>query len=1079
MTVILNFWTTTISQDQAEDILSSVLTAITTVVEDPMQEVKDVSLFSARNQKQIGSWNPPLEQFEDACLHHVIEQQASDFPEAQAVCSNDGNLTYSELNSMANALASHLISIGVHPESIVPFCFEKSMFAVVATLAVLKAGGACAALDPHYPSQRLRKVIDDCKAKVILSSSSEAEKLKLLGLHVVTVDAALFDTIQPSENTLVSTVQPSNAAFVVFTSGSTGIPKGAIIEHRSLYAMSRMHPRLQMHNSSRVLQFASYTFDVSIEEIFITLMYGACICIISDQDRFEDLAGAMTRMKVNWTELTPTVVKLLDPTTVPYLRTLVLGGELVTDDVIKTWADKVNLYNTYGPCECSITVTLTDRLESQSNGNNIGRAFASRTWVVDSNNSNQLAPIGAIGELLIEGPAVGRGYLNDPVKTTTAFLTDIPWTEHFYPTIGRFYKTGDLVRYAVDGTLLYMGRKDNQTKIRGQRIDLGDIEHHIHLQPQIQNAVACVPQNGLLKQKLVALVLMKDAANAHGLEASLAPPTYQDESVNHHLASVQSELEQSLPRHMVPTVWITVRSIPLSAAGKINRRLVNQFLEKLSVEDLKKIMSVTSQRAKLLPSTDMESFLHNMWAHLLGIPAQAIGVDQSFFNLGGDSVLAMQVISRCRAEGITLAIYDLFRHKSIKEITPHCTIKKSETRVAGSSARPSIHIPEIHGINASNIENSYPCSPMQESILNAQQDAPGAWYAKWVMEVIPKKDSIIYIDKLLAGWRQVVQRHSILRTVFYTPNNNGPRQQIVLKQFNAATIHITSNIEDPAKVFEGYQDSVPALEGPHHQLKIVSTSKGKVYCLLEMSHTLYDAVSISIIWRDLQLAYSGNLLSNPVSPYSSFIEYIGGKDKIQALQYWRDSLQGAELHLFPTLAHNTIDQSREFKGCRVLLDQSTSIHTFCKSNGITLANFFQVVWSLVLRAYTSSNNISFGFMLSGRDAQILNVDTTPGPFINLLPYHTVLSDQKVLKQVLLAAQETTIDILSNQQCSLEEILNSVGKRRLYNTFLNMQRVAGQSSYEESSIQFEEKIGYMTDEVSCSNSSYQLLLIIAV
>lgn len=353
--------------------LSAIDVDDTTPVEQSPTRDPALDYVSTQDLQILNGFNPEVKPLEQ-CMHWMIEEQARRQPNAPMIDSWDAQLTYKEANNLSDRLAGHLVQLGVGPEVIVPFAFEKSAWATIAIHGILKAGGCCVALDVAHPRARHEKIIADTGAKVIVASTQHAQSILDLGLEIVQVDRKMLERLRARPQSTRVKVSPSNPAWVVYSSGSTGLPKGSILEHRSLCSTSRTNSEiLGVGPSTRAIHFASYSFDVAIEENTIIPMYGGCVCIPSDEERLDDLAGALTRLQVNWADLTPTVGRMLNPQNTPTLRTLVLGGESLTKDIIDTWAGKINLFNTYGPSECSIQCTSSLSLKQAATGANIGR----------------------------------------------------------------------------------------------------------------------------------------------------------------------------------------------------------------------------------------------------------------------------------------------------------------------------------------------------------------------------------------------------------------------------------------------------------------------------------------------------------------------------------------------------------------------------------------------------------------------------------------------------------------------------------------------------------------------------------
>ncbi|KAK2616710.1 hypothetical protein QQS21_000322 [Conoideocrella luteorostrata] len=1093
MLFLMNYWTSLLSAEQANGLADLVLAVVNRLLDDPTQTVGQLDLCTSGDLDVMSGWNQsPLVEI-DRCLHDVIAEQASLKPDATAIISDEGSLTFRQLNEMANRLAHYLKELGVGPEIIVPTCFEKSIWAIVAMLGVLKAGAACAALEPAHPLERLQTIVKDTHAPFILSSRVQTTLVAQIGLRAVPVTESSLNSLPTVPTAPSADVKPDNKAFIVYTSGSTGTPKGAILEHRNLYASSRGFGTFGMNSESRVAHFSSYAFDVSIGETMLALTHGACVCIISEEDRLGDLTAALNRLQATFTQLTPTVLRTLEPSELPCMKTVVTAGELLTDDIINKWADRVQLFNSYGPCECAINSTGSKLLKVGARGALIGKPLQSRLYIVNPENDQLLVPSGAVGELVVNGPIVGRGYLNNPDRTEAAFMTAPPWASTCGVT-GRFYKTGDLARWTSDGSIHYLGRKDVQVKIRGQRIELGEVECQIAEKAgsAFKAVVAAVPGGGILKQRLIVLLSLGDnAPRKSGCMSMIEDPDLRSRAMG-EISDLREAVKKSLPRHMVPGVWIPVHNVPKLPSGKTNRRLINQWLEDMD-QELHAEVTTSSQQKVIPPSSDMEAMLQRIWGDLLHLDASTISMDQSFFSLAGDSVLAMQLMARCRAEGVMVKVRDIFQHTTIAALAPYCTCSvdieaKHNMQDDGLSRTSLSAIQESDldlGLNMSNIEVVYPASPMQRSILSVQKTQKNAWFASFIVEAsLSSRSGSSDLEVLAESWQKVVKRHDILRTIFKAEKNTGRYYQAVLKDFDAPVSYITAETsDDPADIFNLFPD-MPEGDVPHHHIVLAETTSGsRIFMQLQISHALYDAVGISVLWHDLQVAYSSIRRDDvafgdcPAVSYQGFISYIDGLSKSTAISYWKNHLTGTKPCFFPSLTMKQSDQlpsipppsvNGSFASVSIPIDRTSRIRTFCKQQAVTTANLFQAAWSLVLRHFTACDDVSFGFMLSGRDAPLPEVDSILGPLINLLPCTVKSSNHKTIESLLRDLQSTYAETLTNQNCSLEEIREVIGiKGPLYNTFLNMQRVTRQAPYSQSSVQFNEVNAFMADEYAIS------------
>ncbi|RYP75279.1 hypothetical protein DL771_002499 [Monosporascus sp. 5C6A] len=456
-------------------------------------------MASPSDLAQIWQWNELVPASVHQCVHVIIQKRIDAQPDAPAICAWDGALTYAELGRLASDLARRLIDRGVGPDtaSIVPLCFEKSMWTAVAMLGVLKAGAGFVLIDPHQPEHRLRTIVEQVGADLIVSSPAQGQLSSRLAPNSIVLSWQLFESPYNPSGPSLLIPDPSSVVYVAFTSGSTGVPKGALISHGNIAsALHHQHGRMGFTAKTRFYDFSSYSFDASIGIFFTTLEAGGCICVPSEDDRRDNLVQSIGSLDANTVDLTPSVVALLSPELVPSVEILILGGEALQVRDVRRWWDSVRVMSFYGPCECTPTSTINYDAKIPEDAVHLGKGVGLVTWLVDPEDHHSLVPLGAVGELLLEGPLVGLGYLDDPERTAASFIEDPVWllagAAGRRGRRGRLYKTGDLVRYRDDGSLTFVGRKDTQIKIRGQRIELSEIEHVLCEHAGVDDAVAVV-----------------------------------------------------------------------------------------------------------------------------------------------------------------------------------------------------------------------------------------------------------------------------------------------------------------------------------------------------------------------------------------------------------------------------------------------------------------------------------------------------------------------------------------------------------------------------------------------------------
>lgn len=393
-------------------------------------------------------------------------------------------------------------------------------------------------------------------------------------------------------------------------------------------------PAFSFSPTSRVLQFASYTFDASLLEILTVLVMGGCTCVPHESTRLNGIAKFINEKKVNTALLTPSMAQTIKPLEVPCLQNLALVGEAMTPNHLFTWANEVRLINGYGPTETSIVAAAKPRMTLDTDSSNIGTPVGN-AWIVDPHNHDRLMPVGAVGELLVEGPTLARGYLNNEQKTNDVFITNPTWsTARVGAESRRMYKTGDLVKYAPDnsGELLYVGRKDSQAKLHGQRLELGEIEHHLNGDTNVLNAISLLPRTGRCSKKLVAVISLRDVSAPSDTNAL---QIVMDTQAFEKLRLVQERLREKVPAYMTPSTWVILQHLPLLPSGKLDRKSITQFIENMDDATFERVTAAekASSSDKVVVITQTEATLRDIWASVLKLPTESISLDRSFLHM--------------------------------------------------------------------------------------------------------------------------------------------------------------------------------------------------------------------------------------------------------------------------------------------------------------------------------------------------------------------------------------------------------------------------------------------------------------
>jgi len=623
-------------------------TLLQSIVRDPSQTIGQLPLLTETEQQQLlVDWNATTVPYpKDLCLHQLLEAQASRTPDTVAVTFEHEHLTYQELNQRANQLAYSLQQLGVGPEVLVGVCMERSLEMVVALLGILKAGGAYVPLDPTYPAERLAFMLADTQVPVILTQAAVAATLPASQAHMLCLDTDWAQIAHADTTNPLSAVAADNLAYVMYTSGSTGQPKGAMITHRGICNYVQwMQQTYHLTEADRVLQKTPFSFDVSVWEFFWPLMTGARLVVARPEGHKESayLLSLMQEQQITILHLGPAMLSVLleEPglESCSSLRHVMCGGEALPYELQERFFARfahhtVALHNRYGPTEATINATswLCQR-GSKRHIVPIGSPIANtQVYVLDP--SGHPVPIGIAGELYLGGAGVARGYLNHPQLTAERFVDDPFSTEPG----ARLYRTGDVARYLPDGNIEFLGRRDDQVKIRGFRIELGEIEAVLRQHPAVREAVVGAREDTPGNKYLVAYIV---PTQEH------APTT----------TSIHIYLKEKLPVYMVPTSFMVLDTLPLTPNGKVDRRV-------LPAPDMSQR---TVEETFAIPTQPIHFQLLKIWEELLD--ARPIGIRDNFFFLGGHSLLAARLVARIeQVFGKKVPLTTLFSKPTIEQL---------------------------------------------------------------------------------------------------------------------------------------------------------------------------------------------------------------------------------------------------------------------------------------------------------------------------------------------------------------------------------------------------------------------------
>ncbi|KAJ5672553.1 acetyl-CoA synthetase-like protein [Penicillium longicatenatum] len=970
--------------------------------------IGDLDYFSPEDQLDAERNDPNLKPAITSLLHEVIASFAKSRPNAPAICAWDGDFTYQELDELSTKLASKLIYAGVRPGALVPLLFEKSAYTHVAQIAVLKAGGAFTTLPYDMPLTRVNAIVTQLASQgssgmpaVGLCSPSLIATLEPLVSHIIPVDETYVNEIVESSIANPPDVKTEDPAYVIFTSGTTGVPKGVIVEHRNICSSCHYFGGDQMAlglPGVRQSQFLSYAFDGSIHEIFYTLANGGCLCILSEDERMNDISGAMTRMGVTHAKFTPSIVDQLSPEDFPTVQKLFLGGEPLTTACIDRWQPRVEVWNNYGPAECTVQSTVICCSDPNWATGVIGHAGASRCFVVDPTNPQRRVPRGFIGDILVEGPNVSRGYLNNPAQTSRAFIEGLSWASS-----GRFYQTGDLGYVDSHGLLTCKGRSDDQVKINGQRIELGEVETHLQLvlPGNSRGVVDAIKPSGR-NNILIALVQVDES-----LTQSLVFETLESQ--------IRESLAQALPPAFVPSRIVQVKEIPLGATGKTDRKALRKIAKDMIsglLQQQKSVSYAKNENNAPVVSEEKEKRLREMWAETLHLPTETIHSQSDFFDLGGSSLLAMRLTALARKQCWNLTVKDIFAHPVLGEMVKFVS-PLSSANLGIAVKGPSFKIPsqlksEIAidwKIDGSIVQDIYPATTMQETFLALATANQGAYIMQYTFTIPHGVD----VQRVQESWKRVMQAHPILRTRFYN-TASGLFQVVLVDDF-----HWEERCEpDSTELRKRIKSSLLMPCQPLSQLHLLTDKEiGTQTLLWTVSHALTDGWTSSRLFSEIYSVYARGIAVPPTTPYTSFVQASMEAPKDMDM-FWKSQIDHGPVMEYPILPYaNFRPETNSRQAGQLSIAHRSSTSTY------TVPLMIRAAWAITISEMTHRENVLFGVNLSGRH----EFPDVVGPTVTTVPLRTTASGSLTIEEFLNQLRDQSVRTMPFEQTGMQRIAN--------------------------------------------------------
>ncbi|MER7009383.1 amino acid adenylation domain-containing protein, partial [Dactylosporangium sp. NPDC000555] len=1012
--VTVEYSTELFDAGRVERLVGHLTTVLAQAADDPDAPISAIEVLTAAERTQVvHAWNPaPAARPGATLLHTVFAKRAAEAPARTAMRFAGAELSYGELDQRANRLAHQLIAAGVKPRSHVGVLLERGFELPAAQLAVLKCGAAWVPLDPQYPRDRLAYQLADAGIALVLTTADLANRLQD-GVATVLLDARSGDE-QPATAPYVD-VDPEDTAYVIYTSGSTGRPKGVLVPHRAAVHFCRNLVELfDLGPGDRVLQLANPTFDVSVSDFFATFTAGATVVGAPRTTLFDPdaLQALMRDERITYGDIPPAVLRLLDPEPLTDLRVLFIGMEPFGAELVNRWARPGRqFHNGYGPTE--VTITCTDYRcpdEPLTAAPPIGRAMANhRAYVLDP--GLRPVPVGVPGELYMAGAGLAHGYLGRPDLTADKFLPDPFATEFGLGRGERMYATGDLVRWRADGQLEFLGRTDRQVKLRGLRVELGEVEHAVNGFPGVRQSAVTLRQGGTAQAYLAAYVVPE-------------PGRAVD------LAALREHLAERLPLHMVPAALHHLDALPLTPSGKVDEARLPAPVEP------------DEQQPRQAPQTATERRLAGLWAGLLGAGEDQIGAEDTFFGLGGNSMQSIQLIARVRDTfGVALEPRQIFSAARLDQLAalvdalaapgPSAeTVRADEDEDEEIAALEALLARKRAARDAQRARPGpdripavprgapLPCSHQQEGLWLLHQLDPAA--TTYHLPLALRIRGALDPRALGRAFAALVARHESLRTRF--EEHNGVPVQVIDPPPAAWPLPVQDVTDADRWLHDGTHAPFDLRTGPLLRTGLARVGPGEHRLLIVVHHIIADGWSIALLTDELSRLYAGQTLAPlDLQPADHAAWQRGGgpgagpdERLAEHLAHWRRTLAGLPELEFPA------DRPRPARptGTGAQLSRrlpdglGDAVRGVARRERATFLAVALAGFSVVLQRYTGQDDLAIGSVFSGRTRSEL--EPLVGYFANVVVLRTDTAGRPTFAELVRRCHDTVLDATAHQ-----------------------------------------------------------------
>jgi amino acid adenylation domain-containing protein len=995
---VIEFATDIFSEQTVTRIAKHYQTILEAAMAKPTVAIEKLSVLTQEEMEQVREWNSTkIDYPKDECMHHLFEQTVERTPEKLAyVCGGD-RFTYAELNARANKLAHFLQSKGVGPEVRVGVSVERSQWAALGALAAFKSGGTYVPLDVNYPKDRIERMLEVAKPRIILTLTSVAPLFAGCDAEVICLDTA-WESMQSLPDTNPAKIGADHSAYILFTSGTTGKPKGILVAHKSFRNMAVAQKWAGLHTSdSRILQFASLSFSISLWGAFMAWVPGGTLYSVTAKQALPDepLYDFLEESQVTHVTWPVSMLSTLPVHRMPKsLRTVISSAEPCNDAVVEKWtAHGVRFLNLYGNSEVSIGSTLYE-YKQVGEKLTIGKAFPNtQMYLLDEH--LQQVPIGVIAEIHTAGVGLATCYVDDPVATAKSFIPNPFGTS---PT-ERMYKTGDLGRYLPNGEIEFIGREDFQVSIRGFRVELTEIEDVLRAIPGVLEAVVNSRDDQQGLARLVCFYTLTQDASA----------------VN--AAMLRKTVSEKLPNYMVPSLFIQLDAMPLTPNRKIDRLALQGY----PIED-----SVDEQY--VAPKSKLEKQLAEIWSAVLGI--QDIGVRQDFFELGGHSLLATKIVARIRADlQIELSLQQFFEHSTIERLA--VVIEQANSRYLENPIRI--------------LENrdKVPLSFAQQRMwfLDRYEENSTYYHIPGMLKIVGELD----VDALNKTFVTIIERHEALRTNFITDQGQGYQTVHPSIDWTMEVVELQGSSEEEKQaqlashIDKQLHTSFNLETDALMRVALYKLSDREYRLFVNMHHIIGDGWSVVVLLNEITTLYTAyvnkaapQLKELPVQ-YADFtvsqIEYLQGPVITKQGDYWNKKLNELTTISLPLDFERPGKQTYNGAHATFEIDKPlyAALEELSNQQGVTLFMTMLSAFKTVLHKYSGDTDICIGTPIANRTRPEL--EPLIGFFANTLTLRSDLGGDPTFAALLQQVKQTTLEAYSNQDIPFEKVVDLVLKER--------------------------------------------------